>query len=601
MDAPTDTADRTCPVRYRVIGPVGLLVMAQRPVNVLSGAMRRALSAGLDWAEAESRVKAVVLTGSAKLFSAGADIAELGQGGNDPGLADLCARTEGFDKPVIVALRGAVLGGGLELALAAHCRIADVQARMGFPEITLGLLPGAGGTQRLPRLIGAEQALRMMVQGKTVTATEGLAMGLLDQVVETRLLPTALRYAATVPAVRRTLQQASGLRDARAYLDAVSRARAAHLRNPVPAALRIVDMVETAQLLPTEQALAAEWHALGELLASPESLALRYLFRAERRAATPPVAVAAQRVPKLSRLGVWGASVDCADLVGRALSAGMQVTLADPSRERLVATLQRIAETAEAQVAAGHLAPAGRDAAWARLGSVQQAEGLVGADLIAVSPKAMELPDFLTAVPQIGLEGVARGGVALSVDPGKAGVVEIAFGRGASPAVLAIAVALARRLRGPMVFAGLGGPIALRLRETLEAALDLWRARGTPADQLQVLRGAFSANAPVPGPLADAGLAGKVRLTSAALANTGAWLLAERVARHPSDIDAVAVQAGVMPRWLGGPLHQADLRGLLLLRADLLEGVSHSADLFTPAPLIDTLVAEGARFGSLNG
>ena len=169
-------------VRQRLAGSVLMLALRHPPVNALSVAIRSGLLEGLIRAETDAAVKGVLLIGDGRVFSAGADIAELDADPAEPPLTDVCSRIETCTKPVIALLRGAVLGGGLELALAAHYRLAHHQARLGFPEISLGLIPGAGGTQRLPRLIGAEQALRMLLSGRSVPATEALTMGLVDQV-----------------------------------------------------------------------------------------------------------------------------------------------------------------------------------------------------------------------------------------------------------------------------------------------------------------------------------------------------------------------------------------------------------------------------------
>jgi len=272
--------------------------------------------------------------------------------------------------------------------------------------------------------------------------------------------------------------------------------------------------------------------------------------------------------------------------VARALAAGLTVTLADPSRTAMTAALQRVAEAAEAEVVAGRLTPEARDADWARLTSVLVGVVPGGVDVSVTAGEAGE--------GRIGLGGApAAAGVALALAPRAGGGIEVGVGRGASAGLVAAALALARRLRGPVVLTGPGGPVAARLGAALDAAFALWRAQGTPAEVLDALQKAFSAVADPEVASRGRGLA-LLRQTRAALADAGARMVADEVVRQPSDIDCVAVQGGLMPRWSGGPMYQADRRGLLLVRADL-----HAMGA-TPAPLIERLIAEGRRFEALN-
>lgn len=583
-------------VRQRRFGPVLLLGLRNPPVNALSAALRQALIAGLDGAYADEAVQAVLLTGDGRVFSAGTDLADLDKPPTLPLLADVCRRIEEGTKPVVAILRGTVSGAGLELALAAHYRLAEPQARLGFPEVTLGLVPGAGGTQRLARLVGAEQALRLLLSGRSVDAPEALAMGLVDQVLMSTVMARALRFASEIPALRPTLAGRAGMRDPLAYQAAVARARQSHSAPHPPAPGRAIECVEAALLLPTEQALAFERAAFDDLSGSPEAQALRHIFRAERRAAAVPAQVAAHPVPPLTHIGLWGAAGGSADLAGRALRAGLRVTLADPVRDTLAAGLRRIAEGAEAAMAAGRLTATARDADWARLTSLLTPDGLAGVDLVLVRPETGPLPDSLRGLAQIAVGGLSPDmatGVAVACHTGRKTPVEIAAGRAADPTRVALALALAGRLGGGVVFTGAGGPIAERLNGALASALDHLAQAGTPPATLHAVQAQFRP-APAVAPPATAAM----RLCIAVLANAGAQMLREGCAHRPSDIDAVAVLSGLMPRWQGGPMHQADGRGLLLVRADL-RAAGQGAP-FPPDPLIDQLITEGRRFAALN-
>src|SRR5574337_470613 len=169
-------------VRREVIGAVMVVTVHNPPVNALSVAVRRGLCGAIEAAQADPAVRGVLLLGEERGFIAGADIREFGQAPQPPALAEVCKRIEACSKPVVAALHGAALGGGLEVALAAHYRLAVEGAKLGLPEVQLGLLPGAGGTQRAPRLIGAEAALSLMLSGSHAGAQEALKLGLVDRV-----------------------------------------------------------------------------------------------------------------------------------------------------------------------------------------------------------------------------------------------------------------------------------------------------------------------------------------------------------------------------------------------------------------------------------
>ena len=205
------------PVRLDVMGSVAVLVLAHSPVNTLTAPLQRALLQGLEAIAADPSISAVILRGEGRCFSAGADIREAGQKERMAELGALCRKVETFPKPVIAALHGSALGAGLELALAAHYRIAHVATMVGLPEVGLGLLPGAGATQRLPRLVGAEQALRLMLTGLPVRAAEAMAVGLIDRVVSDNLGEAALAMAQEGLPTRPTAMLGVGLRDAVAY------------------------------------------------------------------------------------------------------------------------------------------------------------------------------------------------------------------------------------------------------------------------------------------------------------------------------------------------------------------------------------------------
>jgi 3-hydroxyacyl-CoA dehydrogenase len=300
------------------------------PVNALSAAVRSGLARALD--EAEAAGVPLVLTGAP--FSAGADVTEFGRPPVPPLLPDLLLRIERASVPVVAAIDGMALGGGLELALACDHRAAAPGARLGLPEVTLGLIPGAGGTQRLPRLIVAEAALRMITEGKPVSAEEGLLVGLVDAVSEDPLT-AALQLAR------------SGKRDRGAAADypeadAFAQARAAmRERFPLePARVAAVDAVEAATQMPLDEGLAEERRLFAAMMDTPASRGLRHAFAAERAAAKLP-----DHARDAAPLEVRTAAVIGAGSMGRGIAlalarAGVSVTVVDRSRDALVAAEQ---------------------------------------------------------------------------------------------------------------------------------------------------------------------------------------------------------------------------------------------------------------------
>ncbi len=274
-------------VRTERHGAIGVIVLASPPVNALSQGVRVALDAALTDCLALPGLAAIVICAEGSVFSAGADIREFEAEPRVPLLTDVCRRIELAPLPVIAVLQGAALGGGAEIALAAHYRLAGVEARIGLPEVRLGLIPGAGGTQRLPRLIGAEAALTLMTEGATLDATAAAEIGLVDGILPDPSTEAAVAFAEGLVArglgPRPTLEVQDFTFEGSLWLAAVAEARALMAEAPLIAQRRIVDCVEAALLLPAAEGLAFERTAFEDCLASPAAAALRHLFMAERR------------------------------------------------------------------------------------------------------------------------------------------------------------------------------------------------------------------------------------------------------------------------------------------------------------------------------
>jgi 3-hydroxyacyl-CoA dehydrogenase len=280
---------------YEVRGDVAVLQIDNPPVNGLSAATRKGIVDGLERALDDRKVRVIVLTGTDKVFSGGADIREFNTSAAlaQPNLLEVIAAVEASPKPVVAAINGVAMGGGLELALGCHYRIATANATMGLPEVKIGLIPGAGGTQRLPRTVGAEKALKMIVSGDPINAEDALKHGLVERIVPHTTFQGALDFAheaaerSRLPRVRdREVALPPGM-DAAGFF-AAARAQTAKEARGLTAPLKCVDAVETSVTQRFDDGMRYERSVFIELLQSTESKALRHAFLGERAAAKIP-------------------------------------------------------------------------------------------------------------------------------------------------------------------------------------------------------------------------------------------------------------------------------------------------------------------------
>ena len=331
-----------------------MITLDHPPVNGLGHAVRSVIAAGLDHARDDARMRAVVIAGAGKAFSGGADIREFNtpKALAEPTLRTLIALCEAHPKPIVAAIGGLCLGGGLELALGCHGRVASTDAVVGLPEVKLGLLPGAGGTQRLPRVVGVETALNMIVTGETKRARDLADTSLFDAVVEGDPLEPALDLARRLAAGARPLPRVRDLRidypDAEAFFQFARNtvgAAAAHL----PAPRKCVDAVAAAVSRPFDEGLRVERAAFLELVQTPQSRALRHAFFAERAASRIPGLPEETPVRAVNAVAVVGAGTMGAGIAMCFLDAGLPVTLVESASEALdrgVATMRRNYESA---------------------------------------------------------------------------------------------------------------------------------------------------------------------------------------------------------------------------------------------------------------
>ena len=694
------------PVRYHMRDGVAVVTIAHPPVNALSHAVRAGMAGLIERCAVDGNVKAIVIAAEGRTFPAGADISEFGKKPEQPILPELCNIVEAVEKPVVAAIHGTALGGGFELALAAHARVAEARAVVGLPEVKLGLLPGAGGTQRLPRLAGVGPALDIMLSGEPVAARAAYELGLVDAVVTEDVLGAAITLAGRladqeVPPLR-AREREPARKDPAAWAKAIAERRKVLESSPVLAPKKIIDCVEAVQLLPFDAAMHFERAAFEDLLASDQSAAMRHAFFAERRAAKLPE-LAGVAPHQIGRIGVLGGGLMGAGVTVACLDAGFPVILVEKDIEALEAGVERVIDIYDRLVARKKLTAEVRDERVGRLSGRVEIEAMAEADFIIEAVvenadvkhrifaelNAVTRPGTILATNTSYLDindiAQASGRPAMVVglhffSPAQVmRLVEVIPGNVTSPEVTATAFALARKLGKIAVRAGvtdgfIGNRILSAYRKAAEYLLEdgasvvdidsAMRDFGFPLGPFQVsdLAGLDIAWArrqrlastrdpderyvTIPDRLCELGRLGRKvgrgwyayprdgdrmgevdpevtaiiaeeRLFQGitarsfapeeiqqrcmlAMANEGARLLVEGIARRPSDIDVVMMHGFAYPRWHGGPMKSADLMGLFKVRKALQALAEDAPHLWLPAPIFDDLIKNGKTFNALN-
>ncbi|MDP3895458.1 MAG: 3-hydroxyacyl-CoA dehydrogenase NAD-binding domain-containing protein [Mesorhizobium sp.] len=342
-------------------GGVAIVTLDNPPVNAMSFHVREPLQKALLKLRDDDSVEALVLTCAGRTFVAGADITEFGKPVQRPHLPDLIETLETFEKPTVAAIHGTALGGGLELAMGCHFRVADRGAKFGLPEVKLGLLPGAGGTQRLPRLVGPSKALKMIVSGNPISAAEAHKDGLVDAVFDSDLLANAIDFAHDL-AARGTILAPVSVRDeklaaARADLAGFDAEIAEALKKSrgLDAPATCARSVRNALTMGFGEALATERNYFFELVLGDQSRAQRHLFFAEREAAKVPGVGKGDRPRKIARVGVIGAGTMGGGISMSFVNGGIPVTLLEMTDEALQRGLGVIAKNYAISVSRGSL------------------------------------------------------------------------------------------------------------------------------------------------------------------------------------------------------------------------------------------------------
>src|SRR3989454_793318 len=591
-------------------GRVAVLTVNNPPVNALSQHVRQGLYEGLKQAISDSAVQAMVIVCAGRTFIAGADITEFGKPPADPSLHTVLDIIEASPKPVVAAIHGTALGGGLEVTLACHSRVGVKDARFGLPEVKLGLLPGAGGTQRLPRVVGVETALQMIVSGEPIGADAALTHGLIDAIVEGDLTAAGVAFAEKVVSERQPLKKIRDLEDKLAQargtpeLFANFRKSVARQTRGFRAPENCIRAIEAAVTLPFDAGLTRERELFLELLHSPESKAQRYFFFAEREAAKIPDVPPDTPAKEIRKAAVLGAGTMGGGIAMNFANVGIPVTVVEVAREPLERGLGVVRKNYEATASKGRLTPAdvGR-----RLGLIRGTTdfGEVADADIVVEAVFEEMPIKQEVFAKI--DKICKADAVLATNTSTLDVNAIAGATARPESVVGMhffSPANVMRLLE-----------VVRGAKTSKAAIATAMAVGRRFGQKTgagYYRYAGSDRTPIPDAEVEKiilGVAGEAGIQRRAISdaeilerlpypmvNEGAKILEEKLAIRASDIDVIWVYGYGWPVYRGGPMFWADQVGLKAIKTRMLETQRRHGDVWQPAALLSRLADAGKAF-----
>ncbi|MEQ5870964.1 enoyl-CoA hydratase/isomerase family protein [Sagittula sp. NFXS13] len=486
----------TSPVRYDVTGEIAVITIANPPVNALGHAVRQGLWDAIDRFDADAEARIAIILGEGALFLGGADISEFGKPPKEPHLPDVCTHIERASKPVIAAVHGPALGGGCEVALGAHYRMAIKGARFGFPEVQLGLIPGAGGSQRMPRLTGVGPALDMMPAGGSVTADQALENGFIDHLADGDVHEQAMIYAKGLLADGVDVRRVGDLPCPAYEADAFDAARTLWTRKArgEVAPLTAIDAVEAATRLPFDEGIKEERRLFLSLMETPQRAGMIHAFFNDRKVSKlPELKGVAPR--DIASVGVIGGGTMGAGIATACLLAGLPVTLVERDEASAEKARTTITGNLDAAVKRGKLKDA--ESTLTKLTTVTDYAALSDVDLAieAVFEDMSVKHDVFTK-----LDAVMKPGAVLSTNTSYLDVTEIAAATSrpadviglhffspahvmklleivvpdtTAPEVTATAFALAKRLKKTAVKAGVcDGFIGNRILATYRGAAD---------------------------------------------------------------------------------------------------------------------------------
>src|SRR5437660_387775 len=560
-------------VDLRRDGDIVVVTADNPPVNALKHEVRAGLVEALNRVRDDAAVKGVVIACAGRTFFAGADITEFGKPPQPPSLHDIIAAIEAMPKPVVAALHGTALGGGFELALACHFRVAVPGARVGLPEVKLGLLPGAGGTQRLPRLVGPEKALQMIVTGEPIGAAEARGDGIIDEIVEGDLTAAAIDFARRVVREGRPLRLVRNREEklvAEGFADAAETLTRRLRGRDAPAAC--VEAVRNAIVLPFEEGLKREAELFRKLVAGAQSKAQRHIFFAEREAAKVPGIPEGTKPRPIASGAVIGAGTMGGGIAMCFANAGIPVTIVETGRDLLQKGLDRVAANYRATVSRGGLSADEMERRIGLITGVTELEAVGAADVVIEA--VFEEMDLKRRVFS-DLDRVAKSNALLATNTSTLDVDEIARATKRPQDVL-----------GTHFFSPAN---VMRL-------LEIVRGAATAPDVDDILLESSSRLGVNRRPMPQEEI-GERRIFP--MINEGARILEEGIATRPGDIDVIWVYGYGWPVWRGGPMYYADRLGLPHIRDRLSFYADRSRDeTLRPAPLLQRLAAEGRGFAS---
>jgi 3-hydroxyacyl-CoA dehydrogenase len=370
---------------------VAVITIDNPPVNALSPGVPEGILAALDTAERDASVRAIVVIGGGRMFISGADIKELEEAARNPAkggpdLHPLLTRIEDCGKPVIMAIHGIALGGGLEIAMAGHYRVAVADASLGAPEVNLGIIPGAEGTQRLPRLIGVAAAVEMCVVGKAIKAPEALRLGLIDRVIDGDLLKGAIAFARDVAghAVHKTRERNDKLGSAaeNTAIFAAGRIQAGKIRRNQTAPLAVLEALEAATTLPFDEGCKKEREIVRRVLAGDQAKAMIHIFFAERAVGRVPGIPKDTAAYPIANVGIIGAGTMGGGIAMACANAGISVLLRETEQAALDRGMAGIRKNYESSVKKGRFPQAVMDQRMALIHPQLTYDGFDQADLI---------------------------------------------------------------------------------------------------------------------------------------------------------------------------------------------------------------------------
>ncbi|MCA1654385.1 MAG: 3-hydroxyacyl-CoA dehydrogenase NAD-binding domain-containing protein [Sphingomicrobium sp.] len=473
----------TSPISTQRHGDILIVTSNNPPVNALGAAVRQGLVAAIEQAESDERVKAVVIACAGQTFFAGADITEFGKPPVMPWLPEVVDRIEACTKPVVAAIHGTALGGGLEVALACHYRVALPSAKLGVPEVKLGLLPGAGGTQRLPRVAGVQKALEMVISGTPIGAKEACDIGLVDRLCEGDLVQHTVAYAEEVRDIRllpKSSERDDKLAEARAnpgLFDEFRKANARKLKG-FEAPEANIKAIEAAVAKPYAEGVKDERRLFMELMSGTQAKAQQYFFFAERKAAKIDNISEDTRPRDIRKVGIIGAGTMGGGISMNFLSAGIPVTIVEMAQDALDRGTGVMRKNYEATAAKGRMTADQVQGAMGILNPTLDFAQLADCDLIieAVFEQMEIKKDIFGRLDKIAKPGaiLASNTSYLNIDEIAAStsrpqdvvglhffspanvmkLLEVVRGAETAPDVLVTAMQLAKRIRKVAVVAG---------------------------------------------------------------------------------------------------------------------------------------------------